>query len=148
MEKQTIIQNENASLFYYPEAKIVHHVFHKPISGQAFRDVLNKGAETLEKNQASKWLSDDRENLALPPEDTEWSKTNWFPRSVKSGWKFWALVVPEDMMAKLNMKEFIDSYFEQGLRIAVFSDPEEALKWLQICDLPPSEWIGRLSKKG
>ena len=145
MSEITIIQNEYATLVYHPDTKIVHHTFHKPISGQNFREVLNTGAKTLEKYKASKWLSDDRGNSALSPEDTEWSKTDWFPRAVKAGWKYWALVVPEDTLARMNLKEFVDSYFEQGLRIGVFSEPEEAMKWLTICDLPPNEWIGRLS---
>jgi hypothetical protein len=145
MSEEMIINNEYASLIYYPEPKIVHHIFHKPISGKEFRNVLDTGAKTLEKNKAEKWLSDDRANLALPEEDTEWSKTDWFPRAVKAGWKYWALVVPDDFMGRVNMKEFVDSYLDQGLRIAVFTEPEEARKWLTIIDLPPSEWIGRLS---
>lgn len=142
---ETLIQNEFAVLVYYPTSKIVHHTFLKPISGPEFRDVLNTGIQTLEKYQAIKWLSDDRKNLALPDEDTVWSKTDWFPRAVKAGWMYWALVVPEDFLAKINMKEFTDSYFDQGLHIAVFSKPEEALKWLEICDMPPKEWINRLA---
>lgn len=145
MSEETIIKTEYATLMYYPEQKIVHHTFHKPISGQEFRNVLDTGAKILEENQASKWLSDDRGNSALPDVDTVWSKTNWFPRAVKAGWKFWALVVPLDFMGKVNMSEFVESYFEQGLRIAVFTEPDEAMKWLTICDLPPNEWIGRLS---
>lgn len=146
MSEVTIIKNEFATLVYYPDQKIVHHTFHKPISGQEFRDVLNTGIETLKKNQASKWLSDDRGNTALPEVDTVWSKTNWFPRAVEAGWKYWALVVPDDFMGRVNMTEFVDSYLDQGLRIAVFVTPEEAMKWLVICDLPPNEWIGRLSE--
>lgn len=135
-DTMTLIKNTYASLVYLPTKKIVHHTFHQPIGGQAFRDVLNTGAETLEKYHASKWLSDDRENAALSPEDTEWSKTNWFPRAVKAGWKYWALVVPQDIMAQLNLKEFVDSYFEQGLNIMVFTDPKEAMEWLVDCDKP------------
>jgi len=144
MPEMNIIKNEKASLVYLPDFKIVYHTFYKPISGDEFRNVLNTGAKLLEDNHAEKWLSDDRGNSALPDVDTEWSKTNWFPRAVKAGWKYWALVVPLDFMGKVNMTEFVDSYFEQGLRIAVFVEPEEAMKWLKICDLPPSEWIGRL----
>ena len=144
-EEITIIKNEYANLVYHPDTKIVSHSFLKPISGPAFRNILDTGAKTLEKYQASKWLSDDRGNSALPADDTEWSKSDWFPRAVKAGWKYWALVVPQDILAQMNLREFVDSYFEQGLRIAVFDDPEEAMKWLIICDLPPSEWIGRLS---
>ncbi len=135
-EAITIIQNEYATLLYHPDTKIVHHTFHKPIGGQEFRDVLNTGAQTLEQYQASKWLSDDRENSALSREDTEWSKREWFPRAVKAGWKYWALVVPQNIIGKMNMKEFVDSYLDQGLRIAVFSKPDEAMKWLEKADLP------------
>jgi hypothetical protein len=145
MAGMPIIQNDYASLIYYPDTKIVHHTFLKPISGKAFREVLDTGAKTLEKYQAFKWLSDDRANSALPQEDTDWSMKDWFPRAVKAGWKYWALVVPQDFMGRVNMNEFVESYLDQGLRIAVFVEPEEAMKWLEICDLPPNEWINRLS---
>jgi hypothetical protein len=127
----TIIQNEYATLLYYPDTKIVHHTFHKPIGGQEFRDVLNTGAKSLQEYGASKWLSDDRGNSALSPEDTEWSMTDWFPRAIKAGWKYWALVVPQDILARMNLKEFVDSYYKQGLRIMVFSKPQEAMEWLE-----------------
>ena len=52
------------------------------------------------------------------------------PKAVQAGWKYWALVVPEDAMAKFNLMAFIDSYFEKGLRIMVFVTPDDALKWL------------------
>ena len=134
MSDITIINNKFATLVYHTEAKIVNHTFHKPIGGNEFREVLTTGAETLKKYGASKWLSDDRNNSALSPEDTEWSKTVWFPQSFEAGWKYWALVVPEDMMARMNLKEFVDSYAEQGLRIMVFVTPDEAMAWLQKID--------------
>jgi hypothetical protein len=132
-----LIQNEYATLVYYPDTKIVQHTIHKPIGGQELRDVLTTGTKTLREYQASKWLSDDRGNSALSPEDTEWGMKEWFPRAIKAGWKYWALVVPQDILGRMNMKEVVDSYFEQGLRIAVFTNPEDALKWLKVCDLPP-----------
>lgn len=131
MSSITVLANEYATLVYHPDQKIVHHTFHKPISGDEFRQVLNTGAELLDKYGAAKWLSDDRANSALSEEDTEWSKTHWFPRAMSAGWKFWAIVVPEDVMGKMNMKEFVDSYYEQGLRIMVFTEPEKALRWLE-----------------
>ena len=131
MSAITILNNDYATLMYYPDKKIVHHVFHKPISGPEFRSVLNKGADLLQEHGAAKWLSDDRNNSALSSEDTEWSKTVWFPRAAAAGWKFWALVVPPDLMARMNLKEFVDTYYEQGLRTMVFVDPQEALEWLE-----------------
>lgn len=127
----TVINNEYATLVYQPEQKIVYHTFHKPLTSADFRLVLNTGAELFAKHHACKWLSDDRGNSALSPEDSEWAMKDWFPRVLQAGWKFWALVVPEDIMARMNLKQFVDSYFEQGLRIMVFTDPKEAMEWLE-----------------
>jgi hypothetical protein len=134
MNAMTILDNEYATLVYHPESKIVHHVFHKPISGEEFRKVLDGGIALLQKHEARKWLSDDRNNSALSDEDTEWSKSDWFPRAQAAGWKFWALVVPPDLMARMNLKEFVDTYFDAGLRTMVFTDPEEAKEWLAALD--------------
>ncbi|HEX2907285.1 MAG TPA: hypothetical protein VHO69_10525 [Phototrophicaceae bacterium] len=125
------IDNEYATLRYYPDKKIIHHTFHKPISGPEFRQVLNRGIEIMRENEAHKWLSDDRGNMALPPDDTEWSKTDWFPRAREAGWKFWALVVPQDLFARINLKDFVDTYYRQGLRIMVFTEPASAMNWLE-----------------
>jgi len=81
MSEVIIIKNEYAELVYHSDTQIVHHTFHQPIGGEKFREILNAGARTLEEYKASKWLSDDRGNSALSPEDTEWSMTDWFPRS-------------------------------------------------------------------
>jgi hypothetical protein len=131
MSPVTVINNEYATLVYQPEQKIVHHTFHKPMTSTDFRQVLNTGAELFAKHQACKWLSDDRGNGALSPEDSEWAMQDWFPRVLKSGWKFWALVVPEDIMARMNLTQFVNSYYDQGLRIMVFTDPKEATEWLE-----------------
>lgn len=130
MPKLTIIDNEYASLWFYPEHKIVHHKFHQFIFGQPFRDVLNRGADLLQQHHAQKWLSDDRNNSALRPEDKAWSQTEWFPRVVNAGWKYWALVMPQKIVGQMNMKAIVDDYARQGVVVRVFSDPEKAMQWL------------------
>jgi hypothetical protein len=130
MATVTALSNEHATLVYHEDSRIVHHTFHEVIAGENFRTVLNNGVELLRKHGAKKWLSDDRMIGALNEEDTQWSMNDWFPRAKAAGWKFWALVVPADIMARMNLKEFVDSYYEQGLRIMVFTDPEAAMEWL------------------
>jgi hypothetical protein len=130
MSKTTIIDTEYVTLWYYPESKIVHHVFHKYIYGEEFRNVLLKGLEIFKQNSAQKWLSDDRKNSALPKEDGEWSVNEWAPKVIDAGWKYWAIVMPDKTVGQLNMQRFIDSYKEQGVTIQIFDDPAEALKWL------------------
>ena len=125
-----VLDNEYATLRYYPGSKIVHHTFHQPTSGQPFREVVTTGVALLRAHKAAKWLSDDRHNLSLTPEDAEWARVNWFPCALEAGWKYWALVVPADFKARLNLGELVDEFSLQRLSIMVFTTPEEGLIWL------------------
>jgi hypothetical protein len=131
MPKMTILENEYATLMYYPEEKIVQHVFHKQIGGAPFREVLDRGADLLKQYGAHKWLSDDQANSDVTPEDAEWSLVDWQPRAIGNGWKYWALVVPRDMLGRMNYKQFIDDTFEKGLQVMVFTSAEKAMQWLK-----------------
>ena len=131
MSKITILDNEFVSMWYHPELRILHHKFHKYLWGEAFREALNKGVEIFEEHQACKWLSDDRLNASLSMEDTNWAMTQWFPRVRKAGWKYWAIVLPENIIGQMNMKRFIADYSAQGVAVQVFGDPDEAMTWLQ-----------------
>lgn len=131
MSQKTIYQSDYATLWYHPESKIVHHAWHKFIYGNEFRQVLEKGLELFKQHGANKWLSDDRDNSALPKNDFEWSINDWFPRVFAMGWKYWAIVMPDKAVGQMNMKRFIDIYAKQGLEIKIFDNPDEALKWLE-----------------
>jgi hypothetical protein len=126
----TILDNEHATLWYHPETKIVHHQYHQPISGESFREVLTKGAEAFEEYGAFKWLSDDRANTAIPPEDGDWAENVWVPRVLAAGWKYWAIVMPAKIIGQMNMQFFQKQNQERGVTVQVFSDPTEAMHWL------------------
>jgi hypothetical protein len=130
----TLLDDNYASLVYHQEQKIVHHCFHKALDSQHLRTVLNQGVDLLTQHGASKWLSDNREIDPHSDEDGRWVNDNWLPRAVAAGWKYWALVVPEEVAARLNMTEFVNSFFERGIRIMVFSEPTNAMKWLEGVD--------------
>ena len=131
MSQITVIDNEYVTMTYYPDTKIVHHLFHQFIQGQHFRDALDKGTELLLQHGAQKWLSDNRNRGALLPEDMEWTQTDWFPRTVQVGWKYWALVMPEKIVGKMNMRQAVQAYTEKGIIVEVFADPDEAMSWLE-----------------
>ena len=131
MSGTTISDTEYATLWYHPESKIVHHQFHKFIHGDEFRQVLEKGLEIFKQNDAHKWLSDDKKNSTLTTEDSDWGQKDWFPRVFAAGWKYWAIVMPDKIVGKMNMQRFIDNYSTQGLMIDIFDDADEALQWLE-----------------
>jgi hypothetical protein len=128
---ETIIDNRSARLVYHPDAGIIHHEFRMLMRGDAFREVLNRGLEALERYRATKWLSDDRRNSSLTADDSTWAETVWFPRAQAAGWKHWAIVLPENLVGQMNMKRFIEHNAAQGVNVRVFTDPDAGLRWLE-----------------
>src|ERR1035437_628836 len=106
MTSLVLLDNEYATLWYHEESKIVHHHIKKWVSGSEFRSILDKGYDCFVKYKAIKWLSDDRNNSVLKPDDEEWATKNWFPRVLKAGWKHWAVVQPEKLVGQMNVKRF------------------------------------------
>ncbi len=125
-----ILDNDNATVWYHRDSKIVHHFFKHYLHGPPFREVLETGAGVLEKEHAKKWLSDDRNGGPLSPSDEVWAKEIWFPRVKRAGWKHWAIVQPEKVVGQLNIKRFRATYAEQGINAQLFVSLEEAQKWL------------------
>jgi hypothetical protein len=129
--KRTIIDTEAAALWYHPRTKIVHHELRRFVHGEEFRQVLEQGLELFRTHHACKWLSDDRANGPLKPADGEWAQNDWAPRVMAAGWKFWAVVWPEKVVAQMNMKRWIADYASRGVTVMSFDDPDSALRWLE-----------------
>ena len=132
MDKELILDNEYITVWYHPLKKIVHHEFHKFTYGKTLRDALSAGAAILEDKGAQKWLSDDRKNTGLGKDDMNWTATVWRPRVIKAGWKYWALVLPEKILGQMSMKRIIEEYANTGVTVQMFSDPDEAMRWLEV----------------
>lgn len=131
MAKETLFDSPTATMWYHTDKKIVHHQIHKFIFGEEFHKLLLTGTQAIQKNHATKWLSDDRSNSVLRKEDIEWGMANWIPQTVKAGWKYWAIVQPEKVIAQMNMKELAKIYAGMGITSNFFTDVESAMKWLE-----------------
>jgi hypothetical protein len=131
MSQVTIVDGEYATLWYHPDSGIVHHYFKSSVSGEDFRRVLNRGIELLEEHGACKWLSDDRNNSALSPEDSLWAFSDWEPRVLDTKWRYWAIVSPEEIVGRMDMARNIAAIRERGIEVRVFTDPAAALAWLE-----------------
>lgn len=134
MRKTTIIENESMSLWYHPKAKIVHHKIYKFPDEGIFREVLERGAEYMERYRAKKWLSDDADSPVVRAEDVEWGDTIWAPRVIRAGFKYWAIVQPKKAIGSLQMNKFVEEYGERGVTAKLFEKVEDALAWLESVD--------------
>ena len=133
MSEITVLDNKNITMKYNPESKILQHEMHQFFFGQEFRDIMNKSVEVFQKYGARKWLADDRKVSTWSQEDMEWGDKDWFPRAALSGWKYWAIIMPEKAIGQITMKKMIDKYAARGVETQIFESPEEAQKWLESC---------------
>jgi hypothetical protein len=127
----TLMENPYVSVWFHPNTKIVHSRIHQFVSGKEFREFLMVGQAALIKNQAKKWLSDDRSNTVLRKEDVDWGNENWFPVCVKHGWKYWAIVQPQKVLAQARLEELVKEFASHGVTSKFFSDPNDAMTWLE-----------------
>jgi len=131
MEPIVLYDCDQVTVWYYPDKKIIHHKMHKFVHGEHFHNALMAGAEAMEKYGAIKWLSDDTNNPVYDPADIEWGNQNWQPRVLKAGWKYWAVVRPESYLSQLRMMKLVEMYKSLGVTVELFTDAEEAMKWLE-----------------
>ncbi len=128
---QTIIDTEYVTLKCYPEHKLARHEFHKFIHGEEFRNVLRTGLDIIKQYGITKWLSDDRNNSALPTEDLHWSMEYWLPHAFNLGWRYWAIIMPDKIAGQLSMNRLLKMVIDKGMVIQVFEDADEAMQWLE-----------------
>ncbi len=131
MPAVVILDNPSVTVWFHPDKKIVHHKIHKFVYGKDFRDFLMAGTEALKKHKAQKWLSDDRESPILAQEDLDWGHDFWFPQTAKAGWKYWAIVKPDKVLARVTMERLMHQYAAFGVTARFFGDPDEAMIWLE-----------------
>ena len=124
MSTVTVFDDEYMSLWYYPETGIVHHRMKGYLPPGGFRKPLNASAELLETHRATKYVSDDRANVVVDPDDTEWADDHWYPRVAKAGLKHWALVMPSTVVGTLQGKSILETRRRQGLDVEGFGRVE------------------------
>jgi hypothetical protein len=131
MTPVTVLQSPLFTLYYHPGTRIVHHEIRQFVTGQDFRDLLTAGSDVLRKNMARKWLSDDRGQWVLAKEDVDWSEAHWAPQTARSGWKYWAIVRAEKVLAKIAMEQLVAKYGKLGVKAQFFTDPRDGMAWLE-----------------
>ncbi len=130
MSKEEVFNSNGAVIWFYPEEKVIHHQWKGSINGSILQETLNTSAELFELHQCKKYLSDDRLNDTIPEDQIHWAMSEWNPRVLAAGWKYWAIVMPDLNSAKVRMQHLIKFYQKVGLTTQLFKDPNKALAWL------------------
>jgi hypothetical protein len=128
---EVVFNCEQITVWSYPEQRLIHHQIHKYCHGEPFRAALTAGTQAMQQQRALAWLSDDRLNGPLPHDDEQWGATHWFQQTRAAGWKYWAMVLPERAVGKLNVKRLIELCRKRGIEAQTFLEPGSARDWLR-----------------
>jgi len=55
----------------------------------------------------------------------------WAPQAIAAGWRYWALLPPEQALGQANMTRLVEAYGRRGVVVEIFSDPAKAHLWLK-----------------
>jgi hypothetical protein len=130
MVKELVVDVGSMVVWYHPDLAIVHHEMRRYPGADALQSARERGLEALQRNRASKWLSDDRLGGALPESHHQWAQHVWGPKAAAAGWKHWALLPPAELVGGANMMRLAEVYNALGVTVGTFSTPEDALAWL------------------
>jgi len=130
MDEIQIVDNSLISVWVYPQRRIIHHRMKMFCYGDDLRQALQQGAEAMEQHGAIKWLSDDRVNGALVPDDQVWIREHWLPRVTAAGWKHWAIVQPAKILGQSYIQRVVRETIPPSVNSRMFTDPDLAMRWL------------------
>lgn len=125
-------------IFYMSDSVIINWI--KPINyvslvwlkdseGEVFRNSLNQGLELVNKFNATKWISDTSKLVTINESDRRWVYDIWYPKVIKSGLKFMAIILPENLHSKESILTIVSKIGD--LEIRNFKDMENAIKWIE-----------------
>jgi hypothetical protein len=124
-----LIETEQATLWLYRDAGILHHKIHRPVPHRQLQDLLAASLEHRERCQAVKWLFDDRESARVGETLTLWAR---FARQASLKW--WAIVLPTSTIGKMQLIRFVEESLPLGAMVKSFPNDDEALRWLESLD--------------
>jgi len=104
--------------------------------GAAYRAALDRSLELVKQRGARRWLAVMLESTGvLPQEDSTWLVHDWFPRLLAAGGQRFAVVIPPQALAAMQLnrlKREIDSEKENeaAFQNRYFDNLGEARAWL------------------
>jgi len=139
MDRTVIIESDEIIVWYHADQRMIHHQMRGYCYDEPLRAAFQAGLAAMTKYKAQKWLSDDRANGPLSLEDEAWVFHTWGPSAVAAGWKYWALVLPERVVERMNVPRFVELSRQGGITARVFTELEPAFDWLADPSLGRSE---------
>jgi hypothetical protein len=119
-----------ASVRWDEEAQLVHVEWDGWADSTEFAALLDAELQALKQHRGSRLLADCRRQRVLNPKDQERANREWLPRALAAGLKRFAIVVPESVVADMNLRDSLEKASAANLEVEYFATVEEAREWL------------------
>jgi len=116
---------------YDKEANCALLSFKGFLTTQEFVDIAEQGHSLRLSNNSKKQLNDIEDMAVLTQDVQKYLKEKWFPKAVETGLKFFAFVVPKNVLGKMSMKGANTEADKTGIEIQYFDNLPAAKKWLK-----------------
>ena len=101
------------------------------VSGPEYRAILLRMLDIVMEKRACRVLADTRKMPVMSAEDQQWVQKEFMPRSVRSGLKYTAIIVPKSALTKMALRHIFDDAGDMPRQRAYFDSAEEAKDWLK-----------------
>jgi hypothetical protein len=131
-DSRTIYFKNNAGCVWEePQAYLRLDYYAGPRNETQFQALLTHARQAMLRHSWSKMLINQQLMSAFTPSEESWMIHNWLPRAVQeAGYRHGALVVAQDVFARLAMTNVVMSSHKLGHLYRSFEQEPEALTWL------------------
>jgi hypothetical protein len=95
-----------------------------------FAALLEAELQALKQHHGSSILADCRRQKVLNPKDQDRANREWLPRALAAGLKRFAFVLPESVVADMNIRDSMGKASAPTLEVEYFATVDEAREWL------------------
>lgn len=118
------------SITWDPDCEAVLVVWQGAGVAADFKALLPAEIAALKRHGSSKLLVDCRLQGPLPREDQDWADAEWVPKAVAAGLRCFAVVLPDNREAAINLEDRLGRVKRPELQIAFFTSAPPARGWL------------------
>ena len=130
--RETLYEDPAVRISWDTNAKLLELEAKSTLALGQFRPIMEKLLQYLKQKRAQKLLADISKIAKISDEDLVWTETDWFPRELKVGARFFAVVPPASLASHMSldkMTERVDPGPTGHIR-RFFADAVSAREWL------------------
>jgi hypothetical protein len=126
-----MFKNDDCRIYYYNDLSIVHVDWNdKMAKPEGFRQACEFALRMMAEKNIYKMIADNSKVPVVMRENQAWLTEDWFPRAINVGFRYSAVVVPDNKLVEYTIKKIEHNIDNNLFTVQYFASVEEAKAWL------------------